>query len=83
MQEILINLKNLPASNSGSTLSDIKQADDLEREKKSLKEHLRNVHQELQVLVEWETANLVLHGMSFFHHLTNTLTEMPKIYSIC
>lgn len=54
----------------------MKRADDLEREKASLKDKLRQVHADLQALVEWQTANLVLHGMFIEQYFTNNLTQM-------
>jgi hypothetical protein len=38
----------------------------------SLKEKMRLVLQEVEILVEWQTANLVLHG-KLIVHLTNNL----------
>ena len=52
-----------------------KRADDLEREKASLKEKLQQVHRDLQILVEWQTANLVLHGMFNFQVIMHVLQK--------
>ena len=60
----------------------MKRADDLEREKASLKDKLRQVHADLQTLVEWQTANLVLHGMFIVQYFTNNLTQMLYVNTI-
>jgi hypothetical protein len=41
----------------------------MEREKESLKHRLDQALRDLQILVEWQTANLVLHGKFTMHVL--------------
>ena len=53
----------------------MKRADDLVHERALLKEKLCEVHQDLQILVEWQTANLVLHGM----HISQTALLKPEV----
>ena len=56
----------------------------MEREKVSLKKQLRQVHEDLQILVEWQIANLVLHGKSIVHILQiPSLTKCHSVGRIC
>lgn len=54
------------------TLLLVSYEDDLEHERLMLKEKLSQVHEDLQILVEWQTTNLVLHGMFTIVHVLQT-----------
>ena len=56
----------------------MKRADDLAHERASLKEKLCEVHRDLQILVEWQIANLVLHGVLIMR-VSQTALLKPEI----